>query len=98
MKSCCCVSAAARTACKSGGWEWIGSSEAEKPSETTEDSHAGLWSCELPGLGQGEEGRRVPGELSEENDHEENPFLTARFVSIRFRRWQLWLPQSKTVK
>ena len=35
-----------------------------------------------------EEGRRFPGELSEENDHEEDPFLIASFVSIRFRRWQ----------
>ena len=50
--------------------------------------YAGLWFCELPGLGKGEEGRRVPGELSEENGHEVDPFLTARFVSIRLRRWQ----------
>jgi hypothetical protein len=50
--------------------------------------YAGLWFCELPGFGKGEEGRRVPSELSEENGHEVDPFLTARFVSIRLRRWQ----------
>ena len=86
----CFLSATARTGCKSGGWEWIGSFEAEKSSEKAEDVYAGLWFFELPGLGRGEEGSKAPGKLSEENGHEVDPFLTARFVSIRLRRWQFW--------